>query len=215
MKKILGLSVAAILVMGLVGGGTWAYFSDTETSTGNFFAVGTLDLEVESENPLTSTLVDGSSAVLAPGDSFTPVSIDCTNVGNITGDLWVRLTSVTGSGGYDDGPNGTSSEPEYVAEGGTYVSGVAQDDNTPQDDIDTVMTVDAQVSSTNITGLSGQTMSSVEDTWFKIADDVANGATITLDLGATLDTTATNEYQGDFVTFTLEFSFQQVDQSPS
>ena len=35
MKKILGLAVAALLVMGLVGGGTWAYFSDTETSTGN------------------------------------------------------------------------------------------------------------------------------------------------------------------------------------
>ena len=31
MKKILGLTVAAILVMALVGGGTWAYFRDVET----------------------------------------------------------------------------------------------------------------------------------------------------------------------------------------
>jgi predicted ribosomally synthesized peptide with SipW-like signal peptide len=28
MKKILGLSVAAMMIMALVGGGTWAYFSD-------------------------------------------------------------------------------------------------------------------------------------------------------------------------------------------
>ena len=44
MKKILGLTVAALLVIGLVGGGTWAYFSDTEESTGNVFSSGTLDL---------------------------------------------------------------------------------------------------------------------------------------------------------------------------
>jgi len=44
MKKILGLTVAALLVMGLVGGGTWAYFTDVETSTGNVFTAGTLNL---------------------------------------------------------------------------------------------------------------------------------------------------------------------------
>ncbi len=44
MKKILGLGLVALLVMAMVGGGTWAYFNDTETSGGNILTAGTLDL---------------------------------------------------------------------------------------------------------------------------------------------------------------------------
>lgn len=44
MKKILGLTIAAMLVIAMVAGGTWAYFSDTETSSNNVFTAGTLDL---------------------------------------------------------------------------------------------------------------------------------------------------------------------------
>ena len=56
MKKILGLSIAVLLVTGLVVGGTLAYFSDTETSTGNLFTAGTIDLEVNGTNPWTSDI---------------------------------------------------------------------------------------------------------------------------------------------------------------
>jgi predicted ribosomally synthesized peptide with SipW-like signal peptide len=45
MKKIIGLTIAAILIIGLVGVGTWAYFGDTEVSSGSL-AAGTLDLQV-------------------------------------------------------------------------------------------------------------------------------------------------------------------------
>ena len=62
MKKILGLTVVALMVMGLVGGGTWAYFSDVETSTGNTFGAGTLDLTVDSENPWASAYVWATAA---------------------------------------------------------------------------------------------------------------------------------------------------------
>lgn len=55
MKKILGLTVAALMVMGLVGGGTWAYFSDTETSTGNSLLAGTLDLGLSNTTNTSST----------------------------------------------------------------------------------------------------------------------------------------------------------------
>ena len=44
MKKIIGLSIAALLIIGIVAVGTFAYFSDTATSTGNTFAAGTLVL---------------------------------------------------------------------------------------------------------------------------------------------------------------------------
>lgn len=60
-KKKLGLGIAsAALGLSLIGGGTYAYFSDTEV-TNNTFAAGTLDLSV---NPTTIVNVDN----LKPGD---------------------------------------------------------------------------------------------------------------------------------------------------
>src|SRR5690625_6753752 len=60
-KKKLGMGVAtAVLGIGLIGGGTFAYFSDTAEAT-NTFATGTLDLAV---NPTTIIELDN----LKPGD---------------------------------------------------------------------------------------------------------------------------------------------------
>ena len=50
MKKILGLSIAFLLIIGLAGIGTWAYFLDIETSTANTLAAGTLDLSWTNES---------------------------------------------------------------------------------------------------------------------------------------------------------------------
>lgn len=62
-KKTLGLGVAsAALGLSLIGGGTFAYFSDTATSTATF-AAGTLDL-----NSDPSTIVDLGN--LKPGDTI-------------------------------------------------------------------------------------------------------------------------------------------------
>lgn len=60
-KKKLGMGLAsAALGIALIGGGTYAYFSDTEVSA-NSFTAGTLDLSV---NP--STIIDVDN--LKPGD---------------------------------------------------------------------------------------------------------------------------------------------------
>jgi spore coat-associated protein N len=62
-KQKLGLGVAsAALGLSLIGGGTYAYFNDVETSN-NTFAAGTLDLAV---NP--STIIDVDN--LKPGDAM-------------------------------------------------------------------------------------------------------------------------------------------------
>ena len=46
LKKKLGLGVASMaLGASLIGGGTFAYFNDTETASGNTFAAGTIDLQ--------------------------------------------------------------------------------------------------------------------------------------------------------------------------
>lgn len=60
-KKKLGMGIAsAVLGLSLVGGGTYAYFSDSEV-TNNTFAAGTLDLAA---NP--STVIDVEN--IKPGD---------------------------------------------------------------------------------------------------------------------------------------------------
>ncbi|UJL45363.1 SipW-dependent-type signal peptide-containing protein [Virgibacillus sp. NKC19-16] len=74
-KKKLGMGVAtAVLGLGLIGGGTFAYFSDTAEATGDF-AAGTLDL---SANPTTIIEVEN----MKPGDWMTR-SFELTNGGSL------------------------------------------------------------------------------------------------------------------------------------
>jgi spore coat-associated protein N len=66
LKKTLMKSFAtAVIGIGLISGGTFAYFSDTEESS-NVFAAGTLDLNMDP-----SVLIDVEN--IKPGDSFTRV----------------------------------------------------------------------------------------------------------------------------------------------
>jgi spore coat-associated protein N len=68
-KKKLGLSMAsAALGLSLVGGGTYAYFSD-EAKIHNAFAAGTLNLEV-GNYPNTNWPLNFDLSNIRPGDSF-------------------------------------------------------------------------------------------------------------------------------------------------
>ena len=115
MKKILGLTIAALLVMALVGGGTWAYFSDVETSTGNTLTAGTMNLTVDVSDgggAITGTVIPEIDGVnefitfptdLAPGDSGS-VTFTATASGNVAGTLAITSTVTTTENG--------SNEPE-------------------------------------------------------------------------------------------------------
>lgn len=77
--------VGVALMMGAVGG--LAYFTDVETSSGNEIRAGTLDIYITDEdegwrdgNPVSASI---SSSDLAPGESFTSDVIAFKNVGNI------------------------------------------------------------------------------------------------------------------------------------
>lgn len=52
MKRILISLMTIALVGALIGGGIYAYFSDIETSAGNVFTAGTLNLKVSADDPL-------------------------------------------------------------------------------------------------------------------------------------------------------------------
>lgn len=86
MKKIMGLAISATLLIALVVGGTWAYFQDTETSTGNTIQAGTLDLGLSDEtgDKPTGSLTTGfdTKSDWAPGDT-SEVSVFLYNDGTI------------------------------------------------------------------------------------------------------------------------------------
>ncbi len=98
MKKILGLTIAFMLLIGMGGIGTWAYFQDTETSTGNVLAAGTLDLKTDTLDGVTQTLY---AINLKPGDSVSG-SITLKNAGTVDGST---LDLVFSYGENDDIPN--------------------------------------------------------------------------------------------------------------
>ena len=55
MKRILLGIMTIALVSGVSFGATRAFFTDTETNTGNTFAAGTIDIAVDNNNPWVRT----------------------------------------------------------------------------------------------------------------------------------------------------------------
>ena len=211
MKKILGLTVVALMVMGLIGGGTWAYFSDVETSTATL-AAGRLDLTVDGENPWATAYV--SVADMMPADTVNGATIVVQNDGNVIGDLWLRITSVTDGEGpalYDPA-GGTSyvcsTEPEYTAEGGPGSWAIS-------DNLSDHLTLACTVNATGVTGINGEAVKDAETNgWQEIAPDMSAGGTINFDLDVTLHQDTANYAQGDNCTFAIEFQLMQDGQSP-
>ena len=205
MRKILISLMTIALVSVLIGGGIYAYFSDTETTTGNSFTAGTLDLQVESENPWTSTPV--TVADMEPGVAATDVDLSCENVGTLTGDLYMKISSVTDTGN-------TINEPECVAENGTWTSPSGPcTGNTPIDNVSTQITLNVSCDGTPVSGIDGVTLANAEDVWSgKIADLSENG-TATITMSGIFSSSAGNEYQGDQGTFTIELYLAQDGQS--
>lgn len=209
MKRKILFSVMAIALVGaLVGVGVHAYFSDTETSPGNTFTAGTLDLEVDSENPWTSTAI--TVTCMEPGATSNSVNITAENIGCLDGDLYMKITGVTDSGGTETyacgapiGGNVTS-EPECVAE-------IAQGSRV--DDISTQITINCSCDGSLVSGIDGVTLANAEDIWSgKIADLPENG-TATITMSGNFSSSAGNEYQGDQSTFTIELYLAQDGQS--
>lgn len=124
MKKIIGLGVAVAVVIALVTTGTFALFSDTETSSPNTFTAGIIDLEVDAEDeggviftaqddPLPEIFRELYTGDIKPGDSGeVTISLHLKADSN-DADLWMQILNLTPDGGI-------LSEPECKAEGGTW-----------------------------------------------------------------------------------------------
>ena len=99
MKKILGLTVGALLVIAMVGGATWAYFSDSESTVDNTFTAGTLDLTRDTFSGVTDAfLTNVEVGNVAPGDSNSDYST-LANGGTLSGELDINLGNVVETAG--------------------------------------------------------------------------------------------------------------------
>ena len=104
MRKIVFGLIAILLAVGLVGGGAFAYLTDSETSTGNAFTAGTLDLQVvspyggESYPDFTPTQTYNGLDIpgitvscVKPGDTAAKWRMHVNNLGCVDGVLFIHF----------------------------------------------------------------------------------------------------------------------------
>ena len=88
--------IALALVGALAGGGLFAYFSDTETSTGNTFQAGTISINLAGDK---GTPVHGSIVDFKPCETGYLV-FTITNDGRNPADVWKLIDGVLGEDGW-------------------------------------------------------------------------------------------------------------------
>ena len=207
MKKILGLTVAALLVIGMVGGGTWAYFTDTEQSTNNSLTAGTLDLNIDAGNIAVTTF---SASAVGPGDSGSGSST-LSNVGTYAGEFDIDFSAITNT----PGAGGTEYEGGTGELGGVATMAVYLDINQNA----TFDAGDIELNTTGANAYDGVTNTTLDyatiDSYGSVSYDavIASMAALAADDFIALwqvPTSADNTIQGDSVSFDVTFTLEQA-----
>jgi predicted ribosomally synthesized peptide with SipW-like signal peptide len=114
MKKIIGLTITAIIVIALAGVATYAYFQDTESTGANTFTAGTLNLQLGATDPSTAIL----TVTNANPNQSGAADWDLKNTGNLPGYLNITFTDIVDSENLvnepedaDTGEDGTFDDP--------------------------------------------------------------------------------------------------------
>ena len=201
MKKILVSFMTIALVSALIGGGVYAYFSDVETSTGNTFTAGTLDLNLDGGN---TNVVKFTVDDVKPGDS-SGGTWTVANVGNMDGYLDLESIGVS-----ED--IGTTTDPELADE-------VPPGTDTAQlgNYLMVHMFIDANNNGswdsgeTDIfgTNASPAAINTIASSYGLDLSLLANGGTNYITLLWSVGTTVDNRIQGDSVTLDITFELQQ------
>jgi predicted ribosomally synthesized peptide with SipW-like signal peptide len=119
-KLIIGLSIIGVVAVVAIGG-TIAYFSDTETSAGNSFAAGTLDLKVDDkDDPEVASISLGD---MKPGDDTGYYKWVLKNTGSLPGKLSVTFSSMTDNENFETEPESTAEDESYGYHGARLTLG--------------------------------------------------------------------------------------------
>lgn len=193
MRRIL-LSLIVLALAGTVAiGATRAYFSDTETSTGNTFTAGTLDLKVNgNDDPVgvTYTLADWK-----PGDDKNVGPVTLRNAGTVAGKYWIEIKNVKNYENDCLGPEvGDTSCGAGINQGelGGHISGYFQENVTPWSHLTPSIT---SINASEGVKMDGRTLTAGESVplvfyakWLSsVSDNLAQGDSVMFDLIFHLD----------------------------
>lgn len=202
MKKIVGLAIAAFMIITMVGGGTWAYFSDTESSTNNSLSAGTLDLNVDGGDAAVTTF---SVSDVAPGDSGSD-NTTLANAGSLSGELDISTSAITNTpGGGGTEYEGGSGELGANAQIAMYVD-VDQSDDWSSGDIGLKSD---NTTYNHPTALDYATIDSYDTkSWDAVETMAASGADNFVVMWQ-VPTGTGNDVQGDSISFDITFVLEQ------
>jgi predicted ribosomally synthesized peptide with SipW-like signal peptide len=203
MKRIVfSLMVIAITASVLIGG-TTAFFSDTETSTGNTFTAGTIDVEVDGENPWVNQFVWEDAK---PGRCET-MTMNIKNVGQNPLKLWKIVKCLS-----EDENGVVEPEQEWYDENGG-----------PKNDIQSAITYEMLVDGNMVVNQeAGITMDQIADSYVGLlkldpgAQPEWNGIlevdeTVMVEQTYCMKEETGNWAQSDQLTFVIEVEGRQVD----
>jgi len=191
MKKILGLTIAFMLLIGMTGIGTWAYFSDVEASTGNQMTAGTLDLKTNDVDGVSQTLFVTN---MAPGDTVGPETIILKNTGSVDGSTLDLVFSYIENDGGSNLVNKSADETAAMLEvtvlnydGSSLLGSISDGNSNTWTDIE-------DLKNAYLSGQSGIGASASKD--FQIAVQLRGVET-------------GNDFQSDGITVTMTFTLNQ------
>lgn len=107
-KSIIGSIFVIGVIAVMMGAGTQAYFSDTETSTDNYFTAGVIDLEIDCAGDTTFSAQDGPlpeifeylpANDIKPGDDGEVTLSFHLKDGSNNADLWMKIINLVDDGG--------------------------------------------------------------------------------------------------------------------
>jgi predicted ribosomally synthesized peptide with SipW-like signal peptide len=180
------------VVIGLMFGSALALFSDTETSQDNAFGAGSINLVVDSEDPLTSRHFDVTA--LKPTDTGT-ATVNLENTGLAVGDVYIAIVDV------NNDENGHTQQ-EIDASDTTATTGELQDflELTIEFDSDNDGSYETSVASGTLTAISN-----VSYSVGTIAGTQARNILITYLLP---DDPSVNQVQTDLCDFDIQFTLE-------
>jgi len=180
-KKILASIVVVGMLAFAIGWGTYSLFSDTETSSGNTFTAGTLNLKVDGKDDPLGAYFTVSN--VKPGDSGSR-NIELKNDGSLAGKAYIHFKNVV------DSP-GTTPEPEPTPDTGELSQNLK-----------------IKVSNSTHTIVDDFLFNIKSNSY--LLGTIAGGGTLTVTIEWSIPSDVGNVIMGDTVTFDIEFSLQQA-----
>ena len=190
MKKVLMSLFSIAVVSAMITGGAVAYFSDTETSTGNTFTAGTIDIEIcPVDGQIVETITEDLD--LKPCETGY-IDFTVTNTGTNPVVVWKHLGNIVCTGGIE-----TDAELEANPGGQKH-------------NIDTVIEYDLEVDGVVIFSVDdGLTVSDIASMWMPLGT-LAPDACMKVKQSYHMKADTGNWAQGDIMTFDIDIYGEQL-----